>query len=151
MQSSARKLEFSRLHLVLDSSSTNKAVRRVRAHGITTIVLALPFFVWSVHLNLTSFDSGVVVFPIAAIAMAVQLVRPLRWVSLIGCLLPAIAYIGGIAVVATRGLTPALLMTYFALAVATWVFLAINGYWLCRLVNEADVDQLMPAAGALIP
>ena len=126
-----------------------KRLRYVRMHGMTVIIITIPFFIWSIFLNMNSFDSGVVIFPLAALAATVQLCRPswpwARWVTLAGSCLPAIAYLVGMGVAGTLSPPPVVLIMYFAVAAVTWSFLAVIGYCLVASVTtEGDADPLVP-------
>ena len=132
------------------NQTLNIASRLTRVHGIFAVILALPFFGWSIYLNITSFDSGVVVFPLAAIATGRQLCRPWwpkqRWITLAGCLWPTIAYAGGAFVFASKPAST-ILVTYSAVAAACWLSLAVSGFIVCSRERIDDVsDPLVPAA-----
>jgi len=125
------------------------SLRRTRAHAAFVCTLAAPFFAWSIYLNLTGFDSGIVVFPVAAASACMQIYRPTwrrqRWVTFFGCLVPCVAYAGGLAVVALQSSPPALLLTYMAVAAVSWLALSIIGFVLCCRVETAGDATDLPA------
>ena len=106
--------------------SRTKAERLNLAHALFVCILAAPFFVWSIILNMEHVDSGVVVFPLAIIGAAFQVLLKYRfkkWVTFICCLVPALAYVGGLVVYKA-----ALLRVYSSLAATIWMVLAVVGY-----------------------
>lgn len=127
----------------LAMSSLSQPKRHVIAHALFVFLLASPFFVWSILINLSNFDSGVVVFPIAMLGAVYQGLNvsrsPHAWVIAVCCVLPALAYIVGAVI-----FKPPLLITYSAVAAAVWVTLAVVGYRLVRAVANGEADILSP-------
>ena len=68
-------------------SSSSESVRLVGSHAVATIILAAPFWFWSIDLIAKGTpDSGVVIFLLAMIVAWFQLFRPIatwqRWGTL---------------------------------------------------------------------
>jgi|EP00900_Chrysochromulina_parva_P015925 hypothetical protein len=62
-----------------------------------------------------------------------------------GCLLPAIAYLGGVAIIASGLVSGAILCAYFLVAGTTWLVLAMIGYFVSgQSTNDGATARLVP-------
>jgi hypothetical protein len=131
---------------VFKRGTGSHAARLLNAHALGTMIVAAPFWCWSIYLNTTThFDSGVVVFALAAASAWRQMRRPhasaQRWYTLCANELCALAYALGACIVSfpVHASLP-FLQAYFIAGAALWCANGIVGWHLVNRVVAAETE-----------
>ena len=133
----------------------SNAARLVNAHALATMIMAAPFWCWSIYLIATTrLDSGVIVFALAGLSAWRQMCRPhastQRWYTLCSNELCALAYVVGACIISFRHASLPFLQAYFMTGATLWCLNGILGWYFVShaIAIETEADPLVRMSSA---
>ena len=120
-----------------------EVTRLVKAHALATMIMAAPFWLWSIKIIATTrYDSGVVVFALAAASAWRQMRRPhasaQSWYTLGASLLCALVYVLAACITSLFHASLLFLQAYFTVGAAVWCINGIIGWYLVDRANNSE-------------